>query len=52
MKDKAPWLWSKSTLRKITERGFNMFDWPGNSADLTPIEEVFNDKIKFGHLCV
>ena len=19
-----------------------MFDWPGNSADLTPVEEVFN----------
>ena len=23
-----------------------MFDWPGNSADLTPIEEVWNIMIK------
>ena len=29
MKDKAPWSWSKSTLRYITERGVNVFDWPG-----------------------
>ena len=42
MKDKAPWRWSKSTLRYITERGVNVFDWPGNSADLTPIEQVWN----------
>ena len=42
MKDKAPRRWSKSTLRYITERGVNVFDWPGNSADLTPIEEVRN----------
>ena len=42
MKDKAPWRWSKSTLRYITERGVNVFDWPGNSEDLTPIEEVWN----------
>ena len=26
----------------ITERGVNMFDWLGNSADLFPIEEVWN----------
>ena len=32
----------QSTLRYITERGVNVFDWPGNSADLTPIEEVWN----------
>ena len=25
-----------------TERGINVFDWPGNSEDLTPIEEVWN----------
>ena len=24
------------------ERGVNVFDWPGNSEDLTPIEEVWN----------
>ena len=42
MKDKAQWRWSKSTLRYITERGVSVFDWPGNSADLTPIEEVWN----------
>ena len=42
MKDKAPWRWSKSTLRYITERGVNVFNWPGNSADLTPIEEGRN----------
>ena len=41
-KDKNPWHLSKSTLRYITERGVNVFDWPGNSADLTPIEEVWN----------
>ena len=23
-----------------------MFDWPGNSADLTPIEEVWNNTKK------
>ena len=38
MKDKAPWRWSKSTLHYITELGVNVFDWPGNSPDLTPIE--------------
>ena len=28
-----------------------MFEWPGNSADLTPIEEVWNImKKKFGKL--
>ena len=42
MKDKAPCRWSKSTLCYKTERGVNVFDWPGNSADLTPIEEVWN----------
>ena len=42
MKDKAPWRWSKSTLRFITERDVNMIDWPGNSSDLIPIEEVWN----------
>ena len=33
-----------STLRYITERDVNVFDWPGagNSADLTPIEEECN----------
>ena len=40
MKDKAPCRWS--TLRYITERGVNAFDWQGNSADLTPIEKVWN----------
>ena len=35
MKDKAP-------LRYITERGVNVFEWLGNSANLTPIEEVWN----------
>ena len=40
MKDKALRRRPKSTLRKITQRGANVFDWPGNSADLTPIEEV------------
>ena len=29
-------------LRYIIERGVNVFDRPGNSADLTPIEEVWN----------
>ena len=33
MKDKAKWRWSESTLHYITERGVNVFDWPGNSAD-------------------
>ena len=42
MKNKAPWRWSKSTLRYITERGVNVFDWPGNSEYLTSIEEVWN----------
>ena len=42
MKDKAPWRWSKSTLRYLTERGVNVFDWPCISADLTPIEKVWN----------
>ena len=32
----------QSTLRYITERGVNVFDWPGYSADLTPIEGVWN----------
>ena len=42
MKDKAPWRWSKSTLHYITGRGVNVFDCQGNSADLTPIEEIWN----------
>ena len=42
MKDTAPWRWSKSTLHNITERSGNVFDWQGSSADLTPIEEVWN----------
>ena len=41
MNDKAQWHWSKSTLRYITERGVNVFDWQGSSADLTQIEEVW-----------
>ena len=41
MKDKAPWRWS-ATLRYITESGVNVFAWPGNPADLKPIEEVWN----------
>ena len=40
MKDTATWRWTKSTLRYITERGVYVFDWPDNSADLTPIEEI------------
>ena len=42
MKDKASWPWSKSTLRNTIERGVNVFDWLGNSADLIPIEEKLN----------
>ena len=42
MKDKAPWRLSKSTLRYITERGLNVFDWPDNSAEFTPTEEVWS----------
>ena len=42
MKDKNSCHLSKSTLCYITERGVNVFDWSGNSADLTPIEEVWN----------
>ena len=42
MIDKAPWRWSKSTLRYRTERGVNVYAWPGNSVDLIPIEEVWN----------
>ena len=42
MMDKAPWRFSVYTAY-ITERSVNVFDWPGNSADLTPpIEEVWN----------
>ena len=40
-KDKAYGV-GQSTLRYITERGVNMFDWLGNSADLTQIEVVWN----------
>ena len=29
-------------MRYITERGVDVFDCTGNSADLTPIEEVWN----------
>ena len=51
MTDIVPWRWSKSTLRYITERGVNVFDSPGNSADLTQIEEVWNImKKKSGNL--
>ena len=32
----------KYTLHYIRERGVNVFGWPGNSADLTTIEEVGN----------
>ena len=41
MKDKAPWLWSVYTALH-NRKGVNVFDWPGNSADLTLIEEVWN----------
>ena len=40
MKDKAPWRWSVYTAL-YNERGLNVFDWPGISAYLTPIEEVW-----------
>ena len=40
MKNKTPWRWSVYTALYNRE-GVNMFDWPGNSADLTPIEEVW-----------
>ena len=50
MKDKASWRWSTSTLRYITERGVNVFDWLGNSADLTLIEEVWNITKKSGNI--
>ena len=46
IKDKAQWRWSKSTLRYTTLRGVNVLDWPGNSADITPIDEVWNIKKK------
>ena len=42
MKDKAPWRWSVYTALHNREGGVNVFDWPGNSEDLTPIEEVWN----------
>ena len=29
-------------MRYITERGVNVFDWPGYSTDLIPKEEVWN----------
>ena len=41
MMDKAPWRWSVYIALHYRE-GVNVFDWPGNSADLTPIEEVWN----------
>ena len=41
MKDKAPWRWSVYTALQ-TERGVDVFYWPGISANLTPIEEVWN----------
>ena len=43
MKDQAQWRWSV-TLRYITERGFKVFNRPGNSADLTPIEMLHYEK--------
>ena len=30
------------SLQGVTERDINVFYWPGNSAALTPIEEVWN----------
>ena len=42
MKDTASWRWPKSILCNITEKGVSVFDWLGNSADLIPIEEVYN----------
>ena len=36
MKDKVPWRWSVYTALHNRE-GVNVFDWPGNSADLTPV---------------
>ena len=44
MKDKAPWRLSVYNVY-ITERGVNVFDWPVNSADLTPIEEHYEKEI-------
>ena len=41
IKDKAQGV-GQSTLRYITERDVNVFDSPGNSADLTLIEAVRN----------
>ena len=41
MKGKAPWRWSVYTALQNRD-GVNVFDWQGNSADLTPIEEVWN----------
>ena len=45
MKDKSLWRWPVYTALHYRE-GFNVFGWPGNSADLTPIEEVWNIKKK------
>ena len=44
MKDTAPWRLSKYTLHLIyiTEKGVYVFDRPDNSADLIPIEKLWN----------
>ena len=43
MKDKDPWRWSVNTaLHNTKSVDVHVFDMPGNSADLTPIEEVWN----------
>ena len=42
MQDNAPCHNSKSTKQFLSANNIEVLDWPGNSPDLNPIEEVWN----------
>ncbi len=41
--DKAPAHWAKLTLQHFKDRQVTVLDWPGNSPDLNPLENVWSD---------
>jgi transposase len=44
--DKAPAHWAKLTLQHFKDRNVKVLDWPGNSPDMNPIENLWSDVAK------